>query len=178
MSKQGCGCGCEDNYLYLTIQKQNSKPQHLCYEIVSLCLSVCSPICLSVSLSICLFYLSVCPLSPSQGLCCGAACVLKPSGVSCEEESDCQLERMCSGLSPICPKPVAKANMTVCSLGTRVCLNGVSTVGGPDNDSTFSPIDDIHPLTTFQSQQYPLSQDLLSLVANLSTFTQFFHPFR
>uniref|UniRef100_A0A673WJK7 ADAM10 endopeptidase n=1 Tax=Salmo trutta TaxID=8032 RepID=A0A673WJK7_SALTR len=62
--------------------------------------------------------------SPSQGLCCGAACVLKPSGVSCEEESDCQLERMCSGLSPICPKPVAKANMTVCSLGTRVCLNG------------------------------------------------------
>uniref|UniRef100_A0A6Q2YM59 ADAM10 endopeptidase n=1 Tax=Esox lucius TaxID=8010 RepID=A0A6Q2YM59_ESOLU len=63
--------------------------------------------------------------SPSQGLCCGPACLFKPSGDSCEEESDCQLESVCSGFSPVCPKPSAKANMTTCSLGTRVCLNGL-----------------------------------------------------
>ncbi|KAL1023097.1 hypothetical protein UPYG_G00036370 [Umbra pygmaea] len=62
--------------------------------------------------------------SPSQGLCCSPACAFKLPGDSCEEESDCQLESVCSGLSPVCPKPSAKENMTVCSLGTRVCLNG------------------------------------------------------
>ncbi|XP_030640082.1 disintegrin and metalloproteinase domain-containing protein 10 [Chanos chanos] len=62
--------------------------------------------------------------SPSQGLCCSSSCVYKASGTMCEEESDCQEESFCDGSSPKCPEPPAKPNMTVCSLGTRVCFNG------------------------------------------------------
>ncbi|MEQ2226278.1 hypothetical protein ILYODFUR_025883 [Ilyodon furcidens] len=43
----------------------------------------------------------------------------------CNEETDCQRESMCSGFSPLCPIPDPKENLTVCSKGTRVCLNGV-----------------------------------------------------
>ena len=64
--------------------------------------------------------------SPSQGLCCGQACVFKPLGESCDEETECQRESVCTGLSPHCPEPSAKENFTVCRLNTRVCLNGVS----------------------------------------------------
>ncbi|XP_038571904.1 disintegrin and metalloproteinase domain-containing protein 10 isoform X2 [Micropterus salmoides] len=63
--------------------------------------------------------------SPSQGLCCGRDCEFKPAGQTCDEATDCLKERVCSGLSPICPKPIAKENLTVCSQGTRVCLSGV-----------------------------------------------------
>ncbi|XP_047442219.1 disintegrin and metalloproteinase domain-containing protein 10 [Mugil cephalus] len=63
--------------------------------------------------------------SPSQGLCCGQDCGFKPAGSMCDEETDCQKESVCSGLSPLCPEPNAKENLTVCSQGTRVCLNGV-----------------------------------------------------
>ncbi|XP_034387667.1 disintegrin and metalloproteinase domain-containing protein 10 [Cyclopterus lumpus] len=63
--------------------------------------------------------------SPSQGLCCGQDCGFKPAGQTCDEETDCQREGMCSGFSPLCPEPGAKDNLTVCSQGTRVCLNGV-----------------------------------------------------
>ncbi|XP_015249892.1 PREDICTED: disintegrin and metalloproteinase domain-containing protein 10-like [Cyprinodon variegatus] len=63
--------------------------------------------------------------SPSQGLCCGPNCEFKPLGQMCEEEADCEKESMCSGLSPFCPEPDPKDNLTVCSEGTRVCLNGV-----------------------------------------------------
>ncbi|XP_040896880.1 disintegrin and metalloproteinase domain-containing protein 10 [Toxotes jaculatrix] len=66
--------------------------------------------------------------SPSQGLCCGQDCGFKPAGETCDEETDCQRESMCSGLSPLCPKPNPKENLTVCSKGTRVCLNGVCAV--------------------------------------------------
>ncbi|XP_041791849.1 disintegrin and metalloproteinase domain-containing protein 10 isoform X3 [Chelmon rostratus] len=62
--------------------------------------------------------------SPSQGLCCGQDCGFKPAGQSCDEETDCQRESVCSGLSSRCPEPNAKENLTVCSQGTRVCLNG------------------------------------------------------
>ncbi|KAK0132059.1 Disintegrin and metalloproteinase domain-containing protein 10 [Merluccius polli] len=62
--------------------------------------------------------------SPSQGLCCGQACMFKPAGEGCDEETDCQRESVCSGQSPICPEPSPKENFTVCSLNTRVCLNG------------------------------------------------------
>ncbi|KAM4629073.1 disintegrin and metalloproteinase domain-containing protein 10 [Polymixia lowei] len=62
--------------------------------------------------------------SPSQGLCCGQACVFKAAGDSCDEETDCQKESVCSGLSSVCPEPSQKDNFTVCSQGTRVCLNG------------------------------------------------------
>lgn len=31
---------------------------------------------------------------------------------------------MCSGQSPHCPEPSPKENLTICSQGTRVCLNG------------------------------------------------------
>ncbi|XP_042337058.1 disintegrin and metalloproteinase domain-containing protein 10 [Plectropomus leopardus] len=62
--------------------------------------------------------------SPSQGLCCAQDCGFKPVGQSCDEETDCQKEAVCSGLSPFCPQPSAKENLTVCSQGTRVCLNG------------------------------------------------------
>ncbi|XP_026014065.1 disintegrin and metalloproteinase domain-containing protein 10 [Astatotilapia calliptera] len=65
--------------------------------------------------------------SPSQGLCCGQKCEFKPEGQRCDEETDCQKASVCSGLSPLCPKPAAKENLTVCSQGTRVCLNGVCT---------------------------------------------------
>ncbi|CAM9335868.1 unnamed protein product, partial [Lampetra planeri] len=63
--------------------------------------------------------------SPSQGLCCSQDCGFKPAGVTCDEETDCQRESVCSGRSPLCPEPSAKENLTVCSQGTRVCLNGV-----------------------------------------------------
>ncbi|XP_014900878.1 disintegrin and metalloproteinase domain-containing protein 10 [Poecilia latipinna] len=63
--------------------------------------------------------------SPSQGLCCGQNCELKPLGQMCDEETDCVKESVCSGLSPLCPEPDPKENLTVCSQGTRVCLNGV-----------------------------------------------------
>uniref|UniRef100_A0A4W6G3I9 ADAM10 endopeptidase n=1 Tax=Lates calcarifer TaxID=8187 RepID=A0A4W6G3I9_LATCA len=63
--------------------------------------------------------------SPSQGLCCGQNCEFKPAGQICDEETDCQRKSVCSGLSPRCPEPSAKENLTVCSQGTRVCLNGV-----------------------------------------------------
>ncbi|XP_035509546.1 disintegrin and metalloproteinase domain-containing protein 10 [Morone saxatilis] len=63
--------------------------------------------------------------SPSQGLCCGQDCGFKPVSQTCDEETDCQKESVCSGLSPLCPKPTAKENLTVCSEGTRVCLSGV-----------------------------------------------------
>ncbi|CAK6955449.1 disintegrin and metalloproteinase domain-containing protein 10 isoform X1 [Scomber scombrus] len=63
--------------------------------------------------------------SPSQGLCCGQDCGFKSAGQICDEETDCQRESVCSGLSPLCPEPSAKENLTVCSQGTRVCLNGV-----------------------------------------------------
>ncbi|XP_054459396.1 disintegrin and metalloproteinase domain-containing protein 10 isoform X1 [Anoplopoma fimbria] len=63
--------------------------------------------------------------SPSQGLCCGQDCGFKQAGQTCDEETDCQREALCSGFSPLCPEPSAKENLTVCSQGTRVCLNGV-----------------------------------------------------
>uniref|UniRef100_UPI003AAAF00B disintegrin and metalloproteinase domain-containing protein 10 n=1 Tax=Centroberyx gerrardi TaxID=166262 RepID=UPI003AAAF00B len=62
--------------------------------------------------------------SPSQGLCCGQGCVFKLAEESCDEETDCQRESVCSGLSSFCPDPSPKENLTVCSSGTRVCLNG------------------------------------------------------
>ncbi|KAG7513552.1 disintegrin and metalloproteinase domain-containing protein 10-like [Solea senegalensis] len=62
--------------------------------------------------------------SPSQGLCCGQDCGFKSADQTCDEETDCLRESVCSGLSPLCPEPVAKENLTVCSEGTRVCLNG------------------------------------------------------
>ncbi|KAM9762487.1 disintegrin and metalloproteinase domain-containing protein 10 isoform 2-T2 [Menidia menidia] len=63
--------------------------------------------------------------SPSQGLCCGQDCDFKAEGQMCDEETDCLKEGACSGLSPLCPEPAAKENLTVCSQGTRVCVNGV-----------------------------------------------------
>uniref|UniRef100_A0A7N9B0X7 ADAM10 endopeptidase n=1 Tax=Mastacembelus armatus TaxID=205130 RepID=A0A7N9B0X7_9TELE len=63
--------------------------------------------------------------SPSQGVCCSQDCEFKPVGQRCHEETDCERESVCSGLSPLCPEPSAKENLTVCSQGTRVCLNGV-----------------------------------------------------
>ncbi|XP_013869658.1 disintegrin and metalloproteinase domain-containing protein 10 [Austrofundulus limnaeus] len=63
--------------------------------------------------------------SPSQGLCCGRNCVFKPEGQLCDEETDCQKKSECSGLSALCPQPHAKEDLTICSQGTRVCLNGV-----------------------------------------------------
>uniref|UniRef100_A0A8C6Q5D7 ADAM10 endopeptidase n=1 Tax=Nothobranchius furzeri TaxID=105023 RepID=A0A8C6Q5D7_NOTFU len=63
--------------------------------------------------------------SPRQGLCCGKNCEFKPAGQMCHEETDCQEVTECSGLSPVCPEPHAKENLTICSQGTRICLNGV-----------------------------------------------------
>ncbi|KAL2089814.1 hypothetical protein ACEWY4_014502 [Coilia grayii] len=63
--------------------------------------------------------------SPSQGFCCSASCDFKAPGTACEEESECEMKSVCTGASPVCPPPSPKANMTICSLGTRVCLQGV-----------------------------------------------------
>nr|XP_019936185.1 PREDICTED: disintegrin and metalloproteinase domain-containing protein 10-like [Paralichthys olivaceus] len=63
--------------------------------------------------------------SPSQGLCCAQDCGFKPAGQTCDEETDCLRESECTGLSPFCPEPLAKENLTVCSENTRVCMNGV-----------------------------------------------------
>uniref|UniRef100_A0A671VJI1 ADAM10 endopeptidase n=1 Tax=Sparus aurata TaxID=8175 RepID=A0A671VJI1_SPAAU len=63
--------------------------------------------------------------SPSQGLCCSQDCQFKPVDQTCDEETDCQKASLCSGVSPLCPEPSAKENLTVCSQGTRVCINGV-----------------------------------------------------
>ncbi|XP_036970924.1 disintegrin and metalloproteinase domain-containing protein 10 isoform X1 [Acanthopagrus latus] len=63
--------------------------------------------------------------SPSQGLCCSQDCQFKPADQTCDEETDCQKVSVCSGVSPLCPEPSAKENLTVCSQGTRVCMNGV-----------------------------------------------------
>uniref|UniRef100_A0A667Z5U1 Si:ch1073-396h14.1 n=1 Tax=Myripristis murdjan TaxID=586833 RepID=A0A667Z5U1_9TELE len=70
--------------------------------------------------------------SPSQGLCCGQNCMFKPAGETCDEETDCQKTSLCSGLSPFCPDPSPKDNLTVCSQGTRVCLNGVRLPNPPN----------------------------------------------
>lgn len=78
-------------------------------------------------------------LSPSQGPCCGQDCGFKPAGQTCDEETDCQRASVCSGLSPSCPEPSAKENLTVCSLGTRVCLNGVSIISHSLRRCTIKP---------------------------------------
>ena len=69
-------------------------------------------------------------VSPSQGSCCAPECVFRPRGQGCEEESDCKERSVCSGVSAMCPEPEAKHHMALCSLGTRVCLYGVSAKGG------------------------------------------------
>ncbi|XP_077391256.1 disintegrin and metalloproteinase domain-containing protein 10 isoform X2 [Festucalex cinctus] len=63
--------------------------------------------------------------SPSQGLCCSQECNFKSGLQTCDEETDCQKESICSGLSAVCPDPSPKENLTSCSQETRVCLNGV-----------------------------------------------------
>ncbi|XP_057696489.1 disintegrin and metalloproteinase domain-containing protein 10 [Corythoichthys intestinalis] len=63
--------------------------------------------------------------SPSQGVCCSQDCSFKSQAQTCDEETDCQMESVCSGFSPLCPDPKPKENLTICSRGTRVCLNGV-----------------------------------------------------
>ncbi|KAM8888040.1 disintegrin and metalloproteinase domain-containing protein 10 isoform 1-T6 [Synchiropus picturatus] len=63
--------------------------------------------------------------SPSQGLCCTPQCEFKAASEICDEEVDCQEESLCSGVSSLCPPPNAKKNLTVCSRGTQVCINGV-----------------------------------------------------
>ncbi|KAL7867106.1 hypothetical protein AOLI_G00149200 [Acnodon oligacanthus] len=62
--------------------------------------------------------------SPSQGLCCTSGCVFKNAGLTCEKDSECRMMSSCTGSSASCPRPGAKPNMTICSQGTRVCLNG------------------------------------------------------
>lgn len=63
--------------------------------------------------------------SPSQGLCCSLECQFKPDTHLCDEETDCQEASFCSGLTALCPPPTAKEKFTVCSQGTRICLDGV-----------------------------------------------------
>ncbi|XP_024134861.2 disintegrin and metalloproteinase domain-containing protein 10 [Oryzias melastigma] len=63
--------------------------------------------------------------SPSQGLCCSLECQFKPDTHLCDEETDCQEASFCSGRTALCPPPTAKEKFTVCSQGTRICLDGV-----------------------------------------------------
>nr|XP_057930196.1 disintegrin and metalloproteinase domain-containing protein 10 isoform X2 [Doryrhamphus excisus] len=64
-----------------------------------------------------------CRLKP--GKICSEDCIFKSKDESCDEETDCQREAVCSGVSSLCPEPKPKENFTICSHGTRVCLNGV-----------------------------------------------------
>ncbi|XP_050790471.1 disintegrin and metalloproteinase domain-containing protein 10-like [Gopherus flavomarginatus] len=63
--------------------------------------------------------------SSSQGLCCSHECVYKRQGELCHEETDCTFESTCSGLTAECAAPLPKASYTLCSMGTRICLNGL-----------------------------------------------------
>uniref|UniRef100_A0A6J0TQK0 ADAM10 endopeptidase n=1 Tax=Pogona vitticeps TaxID=103695 RepID=A0A6J0TQK0_9SAUR len=63
--------------------------------------------------------------SPSQGVCCTHACIPRPRGHVCQEETDCASESICSGLEAACPAPLPKANLTLCGMGSRVCLDGL-----------------------------------------------------
>uniref|UniRef100_A0A8C3FZ37 ADAM10 endopeptidase n=1 Tax=Chrysemys picta bellii TaxID=8478 RepID=A0A8C3FZ37_CHRPI len=63
--------------------------------------------------------------SSSQGLCCSHECVYKLQGELCHEETDCTFESTCSGQTAECAAPLPKANYTLCSMGTRICLNGL-----------------------------------------------------
>uniref|UniRef100_A0A452I9I9 ADAM10 endopeptidase n=1 Tax=Gopherus agassizii TaxID=38772 RepID=A0A452I9I9_9SAUR len=60
-----------------------------------------------------------------QGLCCSHECVYKRQGELCHEETDCTFESTCSGLTAECAPPLPKASYTLCSMGTRICLNGL-----------------------------------------------------
>uniref|UniRef100_A0A8C4W247 ADAM10 endopeptidase n=1 Tax=Gopherus evgoodei TaxID=1825980 RepID=A0A8C4W247_9SAUR len=60
-----------------------------------------------------------------QGLCCSHECVYKRQGELCHEETDCTFESTCSGLTAECAAPLPKASYTLCSMGTRICLNGL-----------------------------------------------------
>lgn len=64
----------------------------------------------------------------------------------CDEETDCQEASLCSGLSSLCPEPNPKENLTICSRGTRVCLNGVRHIRPPHQTVT-------HHFPTRQSLQ-------------------------
>uniref|UniRef100_A0A8C3XS64 ADAM10 endopeptidase n=1 Tax=Chelydra serpentina TaxID=8475 RepID=A0A8C3XS64_CHESE len=63
--------------------------------------------------------------SSSQGLCCSHECVYKLPGELCHEETECTFESTCSGRTAECAAPLPKANDTLCSRGTRICLNGL-----------------------------------------------------
>ncbi|XP_043079162.1 disintegrin and metalloproteinase domain-containing protein 10 [Puntigrus tetrazona] len=62
--------------------------------------------------------------SPSQGLCCSSQCVFKQAGQMCERQSECRNQSVCTGSSAVCPEPVSKPDMIICSDGSRVCFNG------------------------------------------------------
>ncbi|XP_077564435.1 disintegrin and metalloproteinase domain-containing protein 10-like [Haemaphysalis longicornis] len=62
--------------------------------------------------------------SPSSGPCCTGGCVLSHSTVVCRQETECQEESRCTGLSTDCPAAKNKADYSPCSGGTEVCLKG------------------------------------------------------
>lgn len=103
-------------------------------------MTICGRIqeCKKIFVTMCINIYHVSPsISPSQGLCCGQNCEFKSLGQICDEETDCLKESVCSGLSPLCPEPDPKENLTVCSEGTRVCLNGVRLNHTSDCDSIY-----------------------------------------
>ncbi|XP_074834037.1 disintegrin and metalloproteinase domain-containing protein 10-like [Carettochelys insculpta] len=63
--------------------------------------------------------------SSSQGLCCSHDCVYKPQGKLCQKELDCTFQSTCSGQTAECSAPLPKANYTLCSMGTWICVNGL-----------------------------------------------------
>ncbi|CAH1252038.1 ADAM10 [Branchiostoma lanceolatum] len=63
--------------------------------------------------------------SPSQGTCCNTTCTYNPSSFLCASEKECAHTSYCSGVSSSCPEPAPKPDLTtMCSEGTRVCLDG------------------------------------------------------
>ena len=61
--------------------------------------------------------------SPSEGPCCDAnSCsyVSNRSHLLCKQDTECSLESHCNGLTPQCPNPTPKAELTPCNDGTQV----------------------------------------------------------
>ncbi|XP_077484519.1 disintegrin and metalloproteinase domain-containing protein 10-like [Amblyomma americanum] len=62
--------------------------------------------------------------SPSAGQCCDEQCGFKNSSTACGEETECRGRSFCDGGHAQCAPGPARADMTPCANGSRVCVQG------------------------------------------------------